>query len=236
MSYLDEPCCLLWGWAVHIIVNERFLKSKGYPYIGSRDINLGFTDVTAAGKAIATLEEMGFRKLPFRFFKEIHSETMRELSQKEAGTQLHNIFPMYVDIIVSKTGHLAKRALGFMPIDEPLLRFAFGNNCRKPALFGKKIIVPSPKLLAAMKMRSIEHRDKDHKRLKDLCDLTALFLYSGTNLHSLRKGILEFCNYKQIVKGLNVIAKEDIIKASNVLSVESGIIIELIDRIREKGN
>ena len=39
---LKGPACLLGGWAVYHIVNKNFEKTNGKPYIGSRDIDIGF--------------------------------------------------------------------------------------------------------------------------------------------------------------------------------------------------
>src|SRR3989344_4069686 len=39
---LQEPICILGGWAVFFHVNEKFQKAQGRPYLGSRDIDLGF--------------------------------------------------------------------------------------------------------------------------------------------------------------------------------------------------
>lgn len=101
---LDEPICLLGGWAVYFLVNKLFEKEKGHPYLGSRDVDLGFDTIETIKKAISKLTELGFEAISFRFFKEIHSETMKELSSEQARkTPLHYIFPIYVDLIVSKT-------------------------------------------------------------------------------------------------------------------------------------
>ena len=42
ISALEEPICILGGWAVYFHVNMNFQKSQGRPYIGSRDIDVGF--------------------------------------------------------------------------------------------------------------------------------------------------------------------------------------------------
>ena len=39
---LDEPICILGGWAIFFHVNKKFEKEKGRPYLGSRDIDLWF--------------------------------------------------------------------------------------------------------------------------------------------------------------------------------------------------
>ena len=42
ISVLQEPVCILGGWAVFLQVNKNFQKAQGRPYLGSRDIDLGF--------------------------------------------------------------------------------------------------------------------------------------------------------------------------------------------------
>ncbi len=51
INSLEEPICLLGGWAVYFSVNERFEKEKGYPYLGSRDIDLGFNNLEILKKS-----------------------------------------------------------------------------------------------------------------------------------------------------------------------------------------
>ncbi len=99
IEHLDEPICLLGGWAVYFTVNNLFKDEKGYSYLGSRDIDLGFNNIQTIKKVMTKLTELGFKKISFRFFKELHSETMKELTKEEAKrTPLHYIFPMYVDL------------------------------------------------------------------------------------------------------------------------------------------
>jgi hypothetical protein len=42
VSILNEPICILGGWAVYFTVNTAFQKDQGRNYLGSRDIDLGF--------------------------------------------------------------------------------------------------------------------------------------------------------------------------------------------------
>ncbi len=129
INALEEPICLLGGWAVYFLVNPLFEKEKGHPYLVSRDIDLGFNDFKIMKKVMNELEKLGFKQVSFRFYKEVHSETMKELSKEEARkTPLHFIFPMYVDLIVSKTSKTLKTKIGFSPIDEPLLKPIFDEE------------------------------------------------------------------------------------------------------------
>lgn len=235
IEHLDEPICLLGGWAVYFTVNDFFKKEKGYPYLGSRDIDLGFDDIKTMKKVMTKLTKLGFNQISFRFFKELHSETMKELNKEEAKkTPLHYIFPMYVDLIISQTEPSIKSKLGFMPIDEPLLKYVFNNkNYRKEIKeFGKKIIIPVPSLLLAMKIGSIKGRDKEHKKIKDICDIIALCLYSGIEIEELKQKLTKFITKTKIKNNLKTIDKEDIKKVAQILALKEEIISDLINKLK----
>jgi hypothetical protein len=79
---LNDPLCLLGGWAVYYVVNESFQKATGRNYIGSRDIDLGFhinkdrsqeqLEKSEFINSIKTLENTGFRSVSFRLFKDFN--------------------------------------------------------------------------------------------------------------------------------------------------------------------
>ena len=233
ISHLDEPLCLLGGWAVYFTVNSKYQKETGASYLGSRDIDLGFHDVKTMKKTMEKLEHMGFKKLSFRYFKELHTETMRELDKEEARkTPLYDIFPMYVDLIIAKTDASMKKKLGFMPIDEPLLLHVFENaHKREVQEFGKHLIMPSPALLLAMKICSIKGRDKEHKRVKDFCDLTALCLYSGIAIENLKKEAESFVSEEKIKQNLKSLDKTDYTQVVKFLGIDEALIVDLIRRL-----
>ena len=132
ISSLREPIYILGGWAVFFLVNERFQKAQGRPYIGSRDIDLGFQmkanlkETTLAQTIKILKEKLKFKPLSFRFMKEIHTETEEELKEGEI-VPTHFIFPMYVDLIVDSIPDNFKNIFGFNPIDEPLFPFGFNT-------------------------------------------------------------------------------------------------------------
>jgi len=108
VDLLEEPICILGGWAVYFTVNERYKKEKGLDYLGSKDIDLGFhidTNIdksqlknTILQKTISLLEKDNFRPLGSRYYKDISIEDGRELNDEESKTELsHNVFKMYVD-------------------------------------------------------------------------------------------------------------------------------------------
>lgn len=235
INSLEEPICLLGGWAVYFSVNNLFQKEKGYPYLGSRDIDLGFNDLKIMKKVMNKLKNLGFEQVSFRFYKEVHSETMKELSKEEAiKTPSHFIFPMYVDLIISKTNKSLKSKIGFMPIDEPLLTNVFEDE-QKTIInnFNKKVFIPIPSLLIAMKISSIKGRNKEHKKIKDLCDIITLFLYSGTELQKLKEEVEQFISKEKISKSLNELGKAELEKASQILEISQEIILQLIETIKK---
>ncbi len=232
---LDEPLCMLGGWAIYFTVNVLFTKEKGFPYLGSRDIDLGFHDSKTARKAMEQLEQLGFQKISFRYYKEVHTETMKELNKEEARkTPLYDIFPMYVDLILSHTDSSMKTTLGFMPIDEPLLKKVFDHKeKREVEEFGRKLFIPSPALLLAMKLIALPQRDKEHKRIKDFCDITALCLYSGIALHILKQEVEIFTSKERIRKSVDVLTKDDYIQVKQILGVEEAILFDLVRKLSE---
>jgi len=70
IDILDEPICILGGWAVYFTVNKNIKKDRGIGYLGSKDIDLGFhigrnlnernLNNTAIAKTIKLLEKMDF--------------------------------------------------------------------------------------------------------------------------------------------------------------------------------
>src|SRR3989338_5007872 len=183
---LNEPICILGGWVVFFHVNKKFEKAQGRPYLGSRDIDLGFNiskDPTALSDTIKVLTgKLRFKPMSFRLVKEIHTETEEEIKD---GVKIpaHFIFPMFVDLIVDSIPNDFKTRFGFDPIDEPILREVFEKK-EYTILheFGKNLLLPSAKMLLSMKSGSLHGRDKEHKKIKDICDIFALAWYSDLKL------------------------------------------------------
>ena len=86
IATINEPIVIVGGWAVFFLVNDAYKETTGREYIGSRDIDLGFT-LPSVGlkdstfiKAIKKLEEdLDFKPLSFRLYKEMHMETGENL-------------------------------------------------------------------------------------------------------------------------------------------------------------
>jgi hypothetical protein len=85
--------CLIGGWAVYKTVNTSYLEDRGRPYIGSKDIDLGFHIDESWGieelknsdylRFFNFLEENSFRWIGYRFYKGYDYESGRELTELE---------------------------------------------------------------------------------------------------------------------------------------------------------
>ena len=223
---LQEPICILGGWAVFFHVNEKFQKAQGRPYLGSRDIDLGFhldknssieqMKNSVLAKSLDILQnKLNFKSISFRLLKEIHTETEEELTNSKTIPS-HNIFQMYVDPLVDFIPKNFKEVFKFTPADEPLLSFAFENQDYREELeeFNKKLLLPKPELLLATKLNAMPQRDKEHKKTKDICDIFALLWYSGRNVRDLSSNVPQFISKEKINKAIKSITNEDYEKAS----------------------
>jgi hypothetical protein len=230
ITVLNEPICMLGGWAVFFQVNEKFEMAQGRPYLGSKDIDLGFhlkegiSNIDLKNSALAhtisiLTKRLKFKHLSFRLFKEIHTETEEEI-QDGQFLPAHFIFPVFVDIIVDSIPKNFKEIMGFNPIDEPLLRRVFEGMENQIEIkgFRKRMLLPTPELLLAMKVNSLPNRDKEHKKVKDICDIFALLWYTGIKPDEAKKSVLKFTTKANIRKYARCVTKEDIQKASTQIN------------------
>ncbi|MBM3199872.1 hypothetical protein FJZ53_02955 [Candidatus Woesearchaeota archaeon] len=239
---LEDPICILGGWAVFFHVNKNFQKSQGRPYLGSRDIDLGFhldknmaleeMKSSALAKDVDVLQNrLKFKPISFRFFKEIHTETGKEIETGHVPS--HFIFPMYVDPIVDFIPKRFKEVFHFQPIDEPLLQFAFKDKAFREELedFNKRLWVPKPELLAATKINALKGRDKGHKKIKDICDIFALLWYSGEKPQLISKKIRQFTPKGTIKKAYGTIKEKDYEKAGSQVNHDTKEVKKVIETL-----
>ena len=235
INSLEEPICILGVWAVFFHVNKRFEKAQGRPYLGSRDIDLGFQmredlkQTTLAHTIKILKDKLKFKPLSFRFMKEIHTETEEEIKEGEV-VPTPFILPMYIDLIVECIPDGFKKAFGFNPIDEPLLKQVFANEeFIIINEFKRKLLLPTPKTLLAMKINSMPNRDKNHKRIKDICDIFALLWY--TELKPEELNMEKYVSKKNIIKAVQTIDNQDYEKVAAQLGHSADDIKRVISLI-----
>lgn len=200
---LPEPVMLLGGWGVYFTVRDVWLQVFGEEYFGSRDIDLGFhTPPDAAlsdlqtGNMPATLrflETRGFTRQGMYQVVRYHDWETHEVIPADrirtlAGFQYYDIT---VDLIASHQRDDLRDVAGFQAFSEPLLEVAFSDELHRRSidLDGHEVWVPAPHVLVATKLKSLPERQKDHKSIKDVCDLYALITASGVGARTLRSRV-----------------------------------------------
>jgi len=237
VSELKEPICVLGGWAVFFTVNENYKKQMARVYIGSRDIDIGFNSISSFRHAASILENrLKFKFVSFRYYKNVHAETGKDLSDEEVESMpQHMHFQIYVDPIIPYANSEVKSAIGFTPIDEPLLRPVFENKKygKYAKEFSRKLLLPAPEILLAAKICSVMLRDKEHKRYKDICDITALCLFAGMPIDEIIKSGKSFVSKDRMKKFSSMDFAEDIKSCSNILGLELNVVKSVISKIKE---
>lgn len=147
----------------------------------------------------------------------------------------HMVFPIYVDPIMPYAGNKVKKELGFVPLDEPLLRNVFKSNTyrKETKEFGRKLLLPAPEILLATKLNSVLNRDKNHKKQKDICDIVSLCLFSGTETDKLIKQSKKFVSEATLKKFRNANFENEIIHCSNTLGLERTTLKSILNMIKE---
>ena len=234
ISNLKEPVCILGGWAVFFTVNENYQKQMSRVYIGSRDIDIGFNSIESFKQANSILEnKLKFNFVSFRYYKNIHAETGKDLSDEEIKQMpQHMYFQIYVDPIMANIEKELRKKLGFAPIDEPLLKPAFKKYSKSIKEFGRALLLPAPELLLATKINSAIHRDKEHKRHKDICDVTALCLFSAMPINDIIRLAKGFVSKGNLEKFSKIDFAEDIKNCSNILGLELNTVKSVVDKVK----
>lgn len=229
LAAVEGPACLMGGWAVHLAVNAGYRESTGRDYVGSKDIDIGFHLAQASGplgqsayaESIRALERMGFYNVSFRMLRSYHRETGRALGRdEEKRVPEYDLFRLYVDPMVDSVPDGFADALGFRPIDEPLLRAVFeGGRRDEVEAFGARFTVPKPDVLLAAKVVALPDRGKEYKRHKDIADIYALIWHSGPAPGDLKSDVLRHVPDGQIKRALRTIREEEYEKTSGMLGV-----------------
>lgn len=231
IAALPSPVCLVGGWAVYYTVNNKYTVDTGTEYQGSKDIDLGFhiegdetnelLSKSDLAKAVESLKKIGYRSIGVRLFKDYHRETHLPLSEaKSKKTPSYNIFQLYVDILVDNMSSGLKNVTGLTPFDEKLLTYVFNKNMFNAIDgFSTRVILPTPPVLLAMKIKSLPARTKDHKKYKDIVDVYALIWYSGISTKKLRQDVSNLISSQDMDKMLSSITKSDYAEAADAFGM-----------------
>lgn len=242
-SKMQEPVCLLGGWAVFLTVNESFNKATGQGYLGSRDIDLGFhidskwseeeLRNSALAKSVKILTDRKFIGMGSRFVKHYDITTKKELSEEESKKkQSYDMFQLYVDPMSDNVHEDAQKIVGFPLLDEPLLAHVFNND--KFVLmeeFGGKFKLPNPEILISTKLKSVTDRTKDDKRIKDVSDIYALLWHSNAEFAYLKQEIQKILGQEKIEVVIHSLTDKDFDAASTANGVPKDEISRVINEI-----
>ena len=230
LAAVKGPACLMGGWAVHLAVSAGYRESTGRDYVGSKDIDIGFHLPEHASESlrkspyaesIEALERMGFYNVSFRMLRSYHRETGRALSRdEERRVPEYDLFRLYVDPVVDSIPDGFADALGFRPIDEPLLRAVFeGGRRDRVEAFGARFLVPKPDVLLAAKVAALPGRSKEYKRHKDIADIYALIWHSGPAPGDLKSDVLRHVPDGRVREALRTVSDAEYEKTSGMLGV-----------------
>jgi hypothetical protein len=239
-----EGAVLLGGWAVHLLVDEGFREATGRSYIGSSDIDVGFhfdegstredLEESSFSRVFRRLSSSGFRGQSFRLYKDFDLAGHRELTPDEAASMLpFEVSRLYIDLVVDRIPASFSDVFGFIPIDEPLLEYAFSDGLvRDISWEGVDLRVVEPSLLLGMKLNSVGTRTRDHKRIKDIADIFALAWYSGEDLDDL-KGDLGLWLSPGLIRGVVWgFSRDDVSVVSGMIGVDAGVMRVVFSELR----
>ncbi|MDO8537260.1 MAG: hypothetical protein Q7S21_00080 [archaeon] len=228
ISVLEEPICLLGGWAVFMTVNKNYKANTSRNYLGSRDIDLGFhledkNDFSKSSfiRAMKKLEEEGFKEIGGRMVKELDFDTGKELSKEEAlAKSAFDIHKMFVDLMVDCIPKSLDNKSSKLLLDETLLKYVFANKENREELeeFNKKLWLPKSWLLLAMKTKSLPERQKEDKRKKDIADIAAIMLFAREK--SALPKMFEVLRKDKILQSLKEITQTEIKETESLLGVQ----------------
>ena len=203
------------------MVNEDFNNAEGRNYLGSKDLDLGYhidKEILDSNFAndIKNLKNLGFNAVGFRMVMYYNTETKEPLSLEESKKiGMHNLVEVYIDPIVDNIPKNLKDVLGFTPVDEPYLKEVFNKEYEEVE---KDVRIPTAEIMLCMKLNSVVNRDKEHKQIKDICDIFALLFYTDIDLFKVydiygkekARKVIKSLNTKEAARLLNI--EEETIK------------------------
>ena len=240
---LPKGMVLLGGWAVFHIVNGSYTREHGIPYIGSRDIDVGFhmdpswTDEelrsSPFAKAIEVARSLGYGPMgSFRYCRFIQRMTGRALTEEESKrVPSYDLFQLYLDMMVDRIHPRQDEVLGPRALDEPILARVYDEDLVQTVRVGEvSVPVPPPHLLLAMKLKAIPNRQKEDKVFKDACDIYALLWHSPEGVDVMSRKVME--EYPgECRSGLLAITEEVASRAAVHLGVEIESYREVVGKL-----
>lgn len=240
---LPDTMVLLGGWAVYHTVNDSYMREHGLPYIGSRDIDIGFHVDPAWGeadlgssplaKAIDVAKDIGYDPMgSFRFCKFVQKGTGRSLTEDESKrVPIFDLFYLYLDIMVDRIHPRQAEVLGPKALDEPILARVYDEDLSETVRIGNTDVpVPPPHLLLAMKLKAIPNRQKEDKVIKDACDIFALLWHSPDGTENVLRSVM--AEYPEECRsGLDAISDEVARRAAEHLGIDVESYLGVIGRL-----
>ncbi|MFO7991244.1 MAG: hypothetical protein R6U61_02990 [Thermoplasmata archaeon] len=141
---------------------------------------------------------------------------------------------MYVDMVVDFISRDFREHFGFTPVDEPLLTSVFNDEADRVEVkeFDRKLWLPSLELLLSMKVKSCPNRDKEHKRVKDICDISSLLLFSTMELNKFSKRLRNVLNSEMIMEFNASISTPNLRSAADILGMDVSTVENVVQKVR----
>jgi len=242
---LPEPFVVLGGWAVYLTASESYKREHGTPYLGSRDVDVGFhIDPTISvnalrhstfSKAIEVVRSAGYYPMgSSRYCKFIRKGTGEILTEEEARrVRIFDLFYLYLDMMVDHIHPKHYEVFDIKVLDEPILARIFDEgNGVTVNVSGNEVVIPPPHLLLASKLISIPKRQKDDKILKDACDIYAIIWHSPEKYDSILTAVQE--EYpRECEEGLRAITDDVARNAARHLGIDVEQYLDMVRQLRK---
>jgi len=205
---LDRRFGLVGGWAVHFLINQKFLEATGREFLRSRDIDV-FLDCTGdfPRRFARVLEGIGFvpGEYRFRYTLILDRESMRKLEEREARRKPpFELIYIYLDVL----GNRECEAVGVWP-SEIVAEAIRGGSLKPLEVEGRRVFSPTEDFLFLLKADSFSGREGE-KRMKDACDLYGLLFYSPVSVLDLLKR--ERWKSERAKHALNAMLEEEVLE------------------------
>ncbi len=245
VSALPDVTLVVEGWAVYGTVNTSYLREHGVPYLGSRDIDVGYhvdpswTEEQLVNSplnlAIEFAGRSGYLPVgPYRFCRYVRKSTGQAVTEEESrGVPVDDMFYLYLDVLVDSVHPRQEEVLGLRPVDEPTLARVFDEDMAVEAIIGELTVpIPPPHVLLATKLKAIHRRQDVDKMIKDACDIFALLWHSPEGLDSVVR--LARSEYPEECRsGPYTITDQVASRASAHLGIEVETYREALGRLRD---